>query len=286
MPVERDEVGRKIDYPGLTYAPINEQGVVLLFGMMSDDLGFSVETIRSAFPDALVVDYRENPNRGVKKYIEFEFVSSHFGRQKGHDPAKCDIIVCWEHDWKNHPENIEVIELKSEIQKLKRAEAEPLKETIANVAATLTKMTKDSRGETRRIRRIYKGLTGGDYQNSWTARLEWVDPGSRTLVERLIQRLTAEVPGLVHQPRYRWYSFYRGEPLTERNQVAVILMGKKHVRLAIRTNSAKFSDPFKLSNPVGKWFFPKGSVERRMPVTTENLEAVVSIARTAITQLD
>ena len=103
MPVERDEVGRKIDYPGLTYDPINEQGVVLLFGMMSDDLGFSVEGIRSAFPDTLVVDYRANPNRGVKKYIELGFESSHFSRQKGHDPTKCDTIVCWEPDWKDHP---------------------------------------------------------------------------------------------------------------------------------------------------------------------------------------
>ena len=287
MPVEKDEVGPKIDYPGLTYAPINEQGVVLLFGMMSDDLGFSVETIRSAFPDALVVDYRENPNRGVKKYIEFEFVSSHFARQKGHDPAKCDIIVCWEHDWKNQPENIEVIELKSEIQKLKRAEAEPQEKAIVKeTIAKLTKMTNDARTETRIIQNLTKKLTAENYQNSWKARLEWVDPSSRKLAERIIQRLTAEIPTLIHQPRYRWYSFYRGEPLTERNQVAVILMGKKQIRFAIRTNPAKFSDPFNLSNPVSKCFFPKGSVERRMPVTAQNLEAVITVARSAITQLD
>ena len=261
-------MGRKIDYPGLTYAPINEQGVVLLFGMMSDDLGFSVETIRSAFPDALVVDYRANPNRGVKKYIEFEFESSHFSRQKGHDPKKCDIIVCWEHDWENHPKNIEVIELKSEIQKLKRGEAaeEEVEKTVSSKVSKPPKLA--------------------NYQNSWDVRLEWVDPSSRKLAEKLIRRLTAEIPTLIHQPRFRWYSFYRGQPLTERNQVAVILMGKKHVRFAVRTNPAKFSDPFKLSNPVSKWFFPKGSVERRMPVTSDNLEAVVTLARNAITLLE
>ena len=33
------------------------------------------------------------------------------------DPSECDLIVCWEHDWKECP--IDVIELKSVIQKLK-----------------------------------------------------------------------------------------------------------------------------------------------------------------------
>ena len=117
-------VGRKIDYPGLTYSPINENGVILLFATMNseDELGFSVESIADAFPDALVVDYRANRDRGVKKYIEFEFLSSNFVRHD-HDPAKCDIIVCWEHDWKDCPPNLEVIELKTLIEKLK----EPIK---------------------------------------------------------------------------------------------------------------------------------------------------------------
>ena len=115
-------VGRKIDYPGLTYAPINEDGVILLFATMNlnDELGFSVESIADRFPDALVVDYRANRDRGVKKFIEFEFVSSNFVNHK-HDPAKCDIIVCWEHDWKDCPPNIEVIELKALIKELKEA---------------------------------------------------------------------------------------------------------------------------------------------------------------------
>ena len=119
MLVERDEVGQKIDYPGLTYAPINEQGVVFLFAMMSDELGFSMESIRQAFPDAVAIDYRENRSREARKYIEFEFHSSHFSKQKGHDPEKCDIIVCWKHDWKNCPEKIEVIELRRIVQKEK-----------------------------------------------------------------------------------------------------------------------------------------------------------------------
>ncbi len=79
-------VGRKIDYPGLTYAPINEYGVIFLFSMMNNDedfgLGFSVESLAGPFPDALAVDYRSNRERGVKKYIEFEFLSSNFLRHQ------------------------------------------------------------------------------------------------------------------------------------------------------------------------------------------------------------
>ena len=131
LPVERDEVGPKIDYPGLTYAPINEQGVVFLFATMSDDLGFSVEAIRQGYPDAVVIDYRANPNRGIRKNVEFEFRSSQFPKQKSHDPAKCAIIVCWEHDWKNCPKEIEVLELKSLILRLKHEEAEAAKDVQA-----------------------------------------------------------------------------------------------------------------------------------------------------------
>jgi len=111
----KEIVGSKIDIPGLTYAPINEQGVVLLFGILSHDLKFSVERIRQEYPDASVIDYRDDPNRGIKKDIEFEFISSNFSKQK-HPVDKCDIIVCWEHDWKNCPKEIEVLELKGVVK--------------------------------------------------------------------------------------------------------------------------------------------------------------------------
>jgi len=116
-----DHVGQKIDYPGLTYAPTNEQGVVFLFARMSPELGFSAETIRQGYPDAVVIDYRADRNRGFRKNIEFEFKSSGFTRgKKPHDPARCHIIVCWEHDWKKCPKTIEVIELQSRFQKPER----------------------------------------------------------------------------------------------------------------------------------------------------------------------
>jgi hypothetical protein len=43
--------GEPLDFRGLRYAPINEQGVVYLFGMVSRELGFLIESIRTDYPD-------------------------------------------------------------------------------------------------------------------------------------------------------------------------------------------------------------------------------------------
>jgi hypothetical protein len=59
-----------------------------------------------------IIDVEEN---GSDVKIEFEFKSSNFIRH-GHNPDECDVIVCWQNDWKNCP--IEIIELKEEIKKL------------------------------------------------------------------------------------------------------------------------------------------------------------------------
>jgi len=101
----------------LQHAPINEQGVVFLFGMVCSELGFVVEAVRTAYPDC-------EAKRLVKKgkweraMIEFEFKSSNF-KDHGHNPELCDVIVCWEHDWPECP--LEVIELKSAIENLENS---------------------------------------------------------------------------------------------------------------------------------------------------------------------
>jgi hypothetical protein len=43
-------------------------------------------------------------------WIEFEFESRNF-LLHGHDPKKCDVIVCWVHNWPECPKGIQVIEL-------------------------------------------------------------------------------------------------------------------------------------------------------------------------------
>lgn len=104
------EYGAPINFRGLRHAPINEQGVVYLFGLLADELGFQVEAVRTTFPDCEAkrsVDKRGQ--RWQKVRIEFEYQSSNF-QAHGHDSDKCEVIVCWEHDWPDCP--LEVVELR------------------------------------------------------------------------------------------------------------------------------------------------------------------------------
>ena len=108
--------GAPISFRGLRHAPINEQGVVFLFGMVSYEIGFIVEAVHAAYPDCEAkrcVDRRNERWQRVR--IEFEFCSSNF-RDHGHDPSGCDVIVCWEHDWPDCP--LEVVELRRVINEL------------------------------------------------------------------------------------------------------------------------------------------------------------------------
>ena len=112
--------GEPLDFRGLRYSPVNEQGVVYLFGMVSRELGFLIESIRTDFPDCegkRCLDTQSRTWEHVR--IEFEYKSSSFS-EHGHDPEGCDLIVCWIHDWSDCP--IEVLELRTEIKKLPERE--------------------------------------------------------------------------------------------------------------------------------------------------------------------
>lgn len=108
------QFGEPIDFRGLRFAPINEQGVVYLFGMISRELGFLIESLRTDYPDCegkRCVDQERQRWEHVR--IEFEYQSNNF-REHGHQPDDCDLIVCWIHDWPECP--IEVLELKSQLK--------------------------------------------------------------------------------------------------------------------------------------------------------------------------
>ncbi len=108
--------GEPFDFRGLRHAPINEQGVVYLFGMVSRELGFYVESIQQGFPDCEAKYlYDKAKNLWARARIEFEFKASSF-KEHGHDAGQCDFIVCWVNDWADCP--VCVIELKKEIMKL------------------------------------------------------------------------------------------------------------------------------------------------------------------------
>jgi hypothetical protein len=108
--------GEPIDFRGLRHAPINEQGVIYLFGIVSRELGFSVEALQQGFPDCQgKYLHDKNHKLWAKARIEFEFRASNF-RGHGHNQDECDVIVCWENDWPDCP--LRIVELKSEIMRL------------------------------------------------------------------------------------------------------------------------------------------------------------------------
>lgn len=88
--------GSPMSFRGMRYEPVNEQGVVLLFGMMAEELGYTVESAQTAFPDCeakrcVGLDMWQHVR------IEFEFESRNFLKH-GHPSRGCDVIVCWRHN--------------------------------------------------------------------------------------------------------------------------------------------------------------------------------------------
>ena len=119
-PIPVDEVpnifGDFINFRGLQHAPVNEQGVVFLFGMVCGELGYVVESVRAGFPDCEAKrKVGERPTRWQRVRIEFEYLSRNF-KVHGHDPDQCDLIVCWQNNWPECP--IEVLELSTAMKQL------------------------------------------------------------------------------------------------------------------------------------------------------------------------
>ncbi len=48
---DRPLLGAVTQLPGLAHEPVNEMGVILLFGMVARQLGFIVESVQAGFPD-------------------------------------------------------------------------------------------------------------------------------------------------------------------------------------------------------------------------------------------
>lgn len=111
----------------MAHAPVNEQGVVLLFGMLAKKLGYRIEMVRTGYPDC------EAKHKGLDKKwrrlrIEFEFVTSRFN----HDPTGCDLIVCWEDD--ANPTHLPVLALKDHVGKDEPAEPADAEPSAAKAA--------------------------------------------------------------------------------------------------------------------------------------------------------
>jgi hypothetical protein len=117
----RPTYGQPMDFRGLRHEPVNEQGVVLLFGMVAKELGYTVEAVQSGFPDC-EAKRQIAPQRWQRVHLEFEFESRNF-RDHGHSATGCDVIVCWRHNWPDHPPHLEILELSSLIKSLPHSAA-------------------------------------------------------------------------------------------------------------------------------------------------------------------
>jgi len=117
---DRATYGNPTHFRGLRHEPVNEQGVLLLFGMLAKELGYLVEAVQTGFPDCEAMR-QVTPERWQRVRIEFEFESRNF-RDHGHPASGCDIIVCWRHNWDECPKHIEIVELSSTIKSLANAE--------------------------------------------------------------------------------------------------------------------------------------------------------------------
>lgn len=117
---DRPTYGNPIDFRGLRHEPVNEDGVVFLFGMVARELGYMVEAVQAGFPDC-EAKRQVDPGKWQRVKIEFEYESRNF-RDHGHSPDGCDVIVCWRHNWPECPAHLEVVELSAMLKTLSSSE--------------------------------------------------------------------------------------------------------------------------------------------------------------------
>ena len=103
----------RLEGAAMNYAPVNELGVVLLFAQVAKKYRIRVDSIQARFPDCIA--YQSIGGKAKELRIEFEFRSKSFEVHR-HDQKKCDMIVCWEHDWVRCPPRIRVLELQARVR--------------------------------------------------------------------------------------------------------------------------------------------------------------------------
>jgi hypothetical protein len=177
--IKRSIVGDAINFRGMVYGPVNEMGVVALFATVCEEMGFIIEEIRAEFPDCIA---RRQVKKGWERLaIEFEYRSRNFERHR-HDSNLCDLIVCWEHDWKAAP--ISVLALKRYIAQ-RRPALIPLTEERALTAPRVTRQTVLTPG----------GIKNG-YINIKPLDDFWLEECRGGNVDRAMQHLIIEFEGV------------------------------------------------------------------------------------------
>jgi hypothetical protein len=126
-PKEEDYRPRPLTNLIFANEPSIEQSVILLFGHLCDQYNIIIEQLWShKFPDCkALIKSKKRRDKYIPIYIEFEPKSSKIrkhrqikdGSWKKTSPL---ILVCWEDDDKKLPKGIIVLELKKEIEKLRK----------------------------------------------------------------------------------------------------------------------------------------------------------------------
>ena len=81
-----------------TIYPTNEAELIDLFRLAQDRLAWRiVDYTTRLYPDAII----EN-SHGQQLTVEFEHCAKNF-QAHGHDPAGCDLIICWANNWPDAP---------------------------------------------------------------------------------------------------------------------------------------------------------------------------------------
>ncbi len=87
-----------------SFTPSNEMGVIALFWTRASEAGWEPVSLGTAYPDA-VLRKEDQVWR-----VEFEFRSHNFSDHE-HDVRECDLIICWEDNWRQCP--LPVLELRN-----------------------------------------------------------------------------------------------------------------------------------------------------------------------------
>src|SRR6516225_4345814 len=82
--------GPPIQLKAMSHGPTNEAGVMVLFGIVAEDLGFVVTMVQTAYPDCEAMR-RLDEEKCERLRIEFEHESRNFLLHE-HDPSECDMI--------------------------------------------------------------------------------------------------------------------------------------------------------------------------------------------------
>jgi hypothetical protein len=252
---DKSIVGDLINFRGLVYAPINENGVIFLFGKVADDLNMYIEEIKPGYPDCIG---RRFIGKGWERVaIEFEFKSSNFKLHK-HDPKDCNIIICWENDWKDCP--VEVIELKTEIKDMKNNPvSRPEADKSSYEEQSLETLLKNSNENVKKwYDQIYKKLS--EYNgNIWSKIGEkyagWysparafvsVKPGTQSIKFECYSGKESINNATISNKRFapNWSKFYVKADTDVKNAVNILIESHKRIEKALSTGKATgyFSD--------------------------------------------